>query len=299
MPHLRHAELGVLSLALSASLLFVAGAANAQLPPAPDPIGLDAVYLTVDSIVVQGTGEGMLSEADILELTVDLAKVAGGWVGARDGYPQHRWKIGQLSGLGQRLYGSALRGISERIEFAHFTRGLSDVRVDVRAGTVVRHAGGEKLRNLVIELREESASRPRRSAVPAAPERYGPDAVLLTVRSVAFEGVAPLGLSESELLNLDLELAWDGRQIPPGYVSRRPGLPRTTFRIWELGRFERGGVRLYGSAVQVLLQRVARELYDRQIYGVTVDLDPGAVRRLSTPGGDGLLTIASRKEDSG
>jgi hypothetical protein len=289
MPSL-HSLCGVVAL-----LLCAAAAARAQLAPAPDPTGADAVDLSIDSVVIQGIGPDTLSEADILDVDVDLCHVAGGWVGRREGLPSVRWKLGQLSGLGIRLYGSALRSLAEAVSLAHFAAGHSRVRVELRGGAVARRVGDLELRNLVVELRREegAAAVP---AAPAAPERYGPDAVLLTVRGIALEGGEGLGVSEEELLRLELDLSWDPSQIPPGYVSPRRGSPPRRVALWELGRFRPQGEQLYGSAVQALLARVAQALYERGVYGVTVDLAPGAVRHLATPGSDGLLVIQIRRD---
>lgn len=273
--------------------LWLAGAAAgalAQLAPAPDPVGADATFVEVADVRVHGEGAGTLSEAQVYGLEVELSRVAGGWVAPRRDLPRERVRIGDLGVEPLRLYGSAIESIEDALARAHALAGRAGVSVELRPGAVRWERDGVERRNLIVELRELGAPG-EAAAVPAAPDRFGPDAVLVTVRALALDGLGGLGVSEDELLSTAVDLMWDGERIPAGFIAARPGRRAQSVKLWELGRFSQGGAQLYGSALQAILDELGQTLYERGVYGVTVDLGPGAVRRLSTPGSDGLLVL--------
>jgi hypothetical protein len=257
------------------------GVVIGQLAPAPDPVGADATFVDVGDVRVQGVGAGTLSEEQVRGLEVELSKVAGGWVAPRRDLPRQRMRIGELGGASLRLYGSAIESVEDAIALAHARAGRAGVEIELRPGAV--SYGGPSQRDLIVELRALDLP-----AAPAAPDRFGPDAVLVTVRSLALDGAGAL---EDELLRVAVELSWDEARIPAGWVAPRSGLPTKAVALWELGRFASGGAQLYGSAIQTILEELGEALAERGVHGVTVDLGPGALRRLSTPGSDGLLVL--------
>jgi hypothetical protein len=244
----------------------------------------------VADVRVHGAGEGTLSAAQVRALEVELSRVAAGWVAPRRELPRERVRLGELADSELRVYGSALESIEDALARAHARLGHSRVVVELRPGAVRYERDGRERRNLVVELRAEPAAPPA-AADPAAPDRFGADAVLVTVRSLALDGLGPLAVSEEELLRTEVALAWDTDRIPAGWIAPRPGLSAKRLELWQLGRFADGGAQLYGSALQAILESLARALEARGIHGVTVDLGRGAVRRLSTPGSDGLLVV--------
>jgi hypothetical protein len=280
----------VRALGLGVWLIGAAAGALAQLAPAPDPVGADASFIEVADLRVHGAGEGTLSEAQVRALEVELSRVAAGWVAPRRDLPRERVRLEELADSGLRVYGSALESIEDALARAHARLGHSRVVVELRPGAVRFERDSRERRNLVVELRGAGGAAPA-AADPASPDRFGPDAVLVTVRSLALDGVGTLAVSEEELLRTEVALAWDAERIPAGWIAPRPGLAARRLELWQLGRFADGGAQLYGSALQAILESLARALEARGIHGVTVDLGPGAVRRLSTPGSDGLLVL--------
>src|SRR5262245_64564 len=209
--------------ALGVGLWLVGAAAGglAQLGPAPDPVGADATFVEVAEVRVHGEGPGTLSQAEIGALEVELSRVAGGWVAPRRDLPRERVRIGDLGAEPLRLYGSAIESIEDAVARAHARAGRAGVSVELRPGAVRYERDGVERRNLVVELRSvgESGS----AAVPASPDRVGADAVLVTVRALALDGLAGLGISEDQLLSTAVELSWDGERIPAGFVAPLPG----------------------------------------------------------------------------
>ena len=271
-------------------------AAAPELRSAPDPSGSDAAFLDVHSLLVHGVDRDTLSSDEVLALEVELGRVAGGWVAARPDLPRRLWRLDELGRSGERLYGSALEALAETVERAHARRGRAGIRAELRSGAVLHARGDRPRRSLIIELERDAVPVAPTDPLPASRDRFGQDAVLVSVRSLVFEGLQGLPVDEHDLLALEVELGWDRHKIPPGYVAARPGLVSESVPLWKLGRFRPGGAQLYGSAVQALLQLVGEALYARGVYNVTVDLEPGAIRRLATPGGDGLLMIRVIRE---
>lgn len=115
--------------------------------------------------------------------------------------------------------------------------------------------------------------------------------VLISVRTLAVDGLAGLGVAENALLALDVDLAWDANALPPGWVAPRSGLVARPVPLWRLGGGEPQGQVFHGSALSALLARLTAELRARGAADARAALDSGALRRLSTPGGDGLLLI--------
>jgi hypothetical protein len=116
-------------------------------------------------------------------------------------------------------------------------------------------------------------------------------AVMLSVRTLAIDDLAALGVAENALLATDVDLAWDANALPPGWVAPRAGLVARPVPLWRLGGGKPEGQVFHGSALSALLAKLSAELRARGIADARAALDPGAVRRLSTPGGDGLLLI--------
>ena len=66
---------------------------------------------------------------------------------------------------------------------------------------------------------------------PVAPDPDWPHAiehaqipsVLVTVRTLAIDGLEGLAVDENTLLARSVDLAWDDTQIPPGWVAPRSG----------------------------------------------------------------------------
>jgi hypothetical protein len=282
-------------LGLGLWLIGAAAGAVAQLAPAPDPAGSDATFVEVADVRVHGAGSATLSVPEVLDLQVELSRVASGWVAPRRELPRERVRIRELGNSSLRLYGSALASIEDALAREHARRGRAGVVVELRPGTAVHERAGQSRRNLIVELRATGAQ-PAGAAIPASIDRFGADAVLVTVRSLALEGLDSLAVSEEDLLRTAVDLSWDQSAIPAGWIAARPGLVARHLELWELGRFSEGGAQLYGSAIQAILEGLGQELYARGIYGVTVDLAPGAVRRLSTPGSDGLLVLHVQKD---
>jgi hypothetical protein len=268
-------------------LLGAAAGAIAQLAPSAHPVSADAMFIDVADVRVHGAGAGTLPAADVLGLEIELSRVADGWVAPRRDLPRERVRLGELGAAGARLHGSALASIEDAVARAHALAGRAGVAVELRPGEARYPRDGVERRNLIVELRALAPS----AASPAAPDRSGADAVLVTVRALALDGVGGLGVSEEELLATAVELSWDGERIPAGFVAPGRGARSQRVALWQLGRFSAGGAQLYGSALQAILDALGGTLQARGIHGVTVDLAPGAVRRLSTPGSDGLLVL--------
>jgi len=115
--------------------------------------------------------------------------------------------------------------------------------------------------------------------------------VLLTVRTLAIDDLAPLAVTENALLATSVDLAWDDEALPPGWVAPRRGLVARPVPLWRLGGATAQGQVFHGSALSAVLEKLTAELRARGVADARAALDPGAVRRLSTPGGDGLLLI--------
>jgi hypothetical protein len=272
-------------------LVGAAAGALAQLAPAPDPVGADTTYLDVAEVRVHGAGPATLSAAQVFDLQVELSRVASGWVAARRDLPRERVAIGALARLPLRVYGSALESIEDALAREHARAGHAGVIVELRPGAVIHESGdGRQRRNLIVDLRAAGAA-PAGAPAPAAIDRFGSNAVLVTVRALALDGLEALPVREEELLRTAVDLSFDAHSIPPGWTAARPGVATRRLELWELGRFQSGGVQLYGSAIQTILEAIGQELYGRGIYDVTVDLAPGAIRRLASPGSDGLLLL--------
>jgi hypothetical protein len=118
---------------------------------------------------------------------------------------------------------------------------------------------------------------------------------LLSVRTLAVDDLAGLGVDENALLRASVDLAWDANAIPPGWVAPRPGLVARPVPLWRLGGGAGGRQVYHGTALSALLARLTAELRARGLGDARAALDPDAVRRLSTPGGDGLLLIRVRR----
>ena len=271
-----------LALVLIVGLLSGAGAGAAIDPR--------ALLFRVRAIELVGLGPGTLDEDEILALEVELSPSSGGWIAAGSGLGTARLRlegIGGADGRGTRLFGSAVQAIVDAIGRAHRERDL-EVRADVRVGTLDRlRSGGDG--RLVIELSDAARGRASQP-VPHAPVRFGRDAVLVTVRTVSFAGHSELRVDENDLLALHVNLSWDASRIPPGYVAPRRSLPVQAVPLWKLGGWEAGGAQLYGSALDQILTDV-RDHLARSGKRARVRLNPSALRRLATPGSDGLLLL--------
>lgn len=126
---------------------------------------------------------------------------------------------------------------------------------------------------------------------PAAIERAATPRVLVSVRTLAIDGLDGLGVGENALLAQSVDLAWDDQAIPPGWVAPRSRLVARPVPLWLLGGADREGTVLHGSALDALLAALQADLRERGISGASVELDRGALRRLTTPGSDGLLLL--------
>jgi hypothetical protein len=142
---------------------------------------------------------------------------------------------------------------------------------------------------LLIELSAEEPARVPQAG-PHAPARFGRDAVLVTVRSISFAGLSGLPVRENEILAQNVNLSWDPTLIPPGYVAPRRHLAIQAVPLWNIGGWDRGGAQLYGSALEEILDEV-RSYLARNAARARVSLNRRAVRRLATPGSDGLLLL--------
>ncbi len=255
--------------------------------PGPGDAGLEAEMFRVRSLAFAGLGAGTLSETEILDVRVKLTRSPRGYLGRQPELASRSVRIGDLvADSGSWLAGSAMQAIVNAIADEHRARGLA-ARVDVLVGALqsLREPGSDGV--LVIEL---SSDGPVARPLPAAvPDRFGRDAVLVTVRSISFAGVG-LPVREDELLALSVDLGWDADLIPPGYVAPRRGLPVRAVPLWNIGGWDREGAQLYGSALDRIRADVAAFL-NRSGSRARVRLNPRALRRLATPGSDGLLLL--------
>jgi len=126
---------------------------------------------------------------------------------------------------------------------------------------------------------------------PHAVDRAWAPSVLVTVRTLAIDGLGGAGVDENSLLSMAVDLAWDANQIPPGWVAPRAGLLARPVPLWQLGGADRKGAVFHGSALTALLADLEAALRERGVANARVELDRAAVRRLSTPGSDGLLLL--------
>jgi len=126
---------------------------------------------------------------------------------------------------------------------------------------------------------------------PTAIDRALLPGVLVTVRTLAIDGLEGLGVDENALLARSVDLAWDDERIPPGWVAPRSRLLTRPVPLWQLGGADRGGTVLHGSALKALLAGLEAELRERGVASANVELDRKALLRLTTPGSDGLLLL--------
>jgi hypothetical protein len=119
--------------------------------------------------------------------------------------------------------------------------------------------------------------------------------VLVTVRTLAIDGLDVLGIDENSLLAQSVELAWDDQRIPPGWVAPSSRLVARPVPLWQLGGADRAGLTFHGSALTALLAALEADLRARGIANASVELDRKALLRLSTPGSDGLLLLRARR----
>lgn len=126
---------------------------------------------------------------------------------------------------------------------------------------------------------------------PRALERTSLPGVLVTVRTLAIDGLDGLGVDENSLLAHSVDLAWDTDQIPPGWVAPSSRLAARAVPLWQLGGADRAGLTFHGSALAAVMARLEADLRERGITNVSVELDRKALLRLSTPGSDGLLLL--------
>ena len=115
--------------------------------------------------------------------------------------------------------------------------------------------------------------------------------MLVSVRTLAIDGLEGLPVDENALLARSVDLAWDDQAIPPGWVAPRSRLVTRPVPLWLLGGADRGGTVLHGSALKAVLAALQADLRVRGIASVSVELDRKALLRLTTPGSDGLLLL--------
>jgi hypothetical protein len=120
--------------------------------------------------------------------------------------------------------------------------------------------------------------------------RPGPG-VLVTVRTLAIDGLPARGVDENALLVRNVTLAWDEAMIPPGWVAPRSGLAPKSIPLWQLGGADRTGQPFHGSGLEAVLAELEAGLREKGLADAHVELDRSALRRLSTPGSDGLLLV--------
>ena len=128
-----------------------------------------------------------------------------------------------------------------------------------------------------------------------AVDRVSFPGVLVTVRTIAIDGLDGLGVDENALLGQSVELAWDEAQIPPGWVAPRARGFGRPVPLWQLGGADRAGLAFHGSALKAVLAALQADLRERGITSASVELDRKALLRLSTPGSDGLLLLRVRR----
>jgi len=128
-------------------------------------------------------------------------------------------------------------------------------------------------------------------ARPFAPARASLPGVLVTVRTLAIDGLDVLGIDENAMLERSIDLAWDDAQIPPGWVAPRSGLAVRAVPLWQLGGTDRAGGVFHGSALAAVLAALEADLRERGVTNASVELDRKALLRLSTPECDGLLLL--------
>ena len=143
--------------------------------------------------------------------------------------------------------------------------------------------------SLALLLAAPPAPPPERA--PSAIDRALAPGVLVSVRTLAIDGLEGLGVDENALLAQSVDLAWDDQAIPPGWVAPRSRLVTRPVPLWLLGGADRGGTVLHGSALKAVLAALQADLRERGIASVSVELDRKALLRLTTPGSDGLLLL--------
>jgi hypothetical protein len=115
--------------------------------------------------------------------------------------------------------------------------------------------------------------------------------VLVTVRTLDIAGLSEIDVDQNVLLARSVALAWDEASIPPGWVAPRSGLSPRSVPLWQLGGADRAGRPFHGSGLAAVLTELEAGLAERGLASARVELDRGALRRLSTPGSDGLLLL--------
>jgi hypothetical protein len=136
---------------------------------------------------------------------------------------------------------------------------------------------------------------PSGDELPHAIDPGAASGVLVTVRTLAVDDLAGLGVAENTLLARTVDLAWDAEAIPPGWVAPRSGLVTRPVPLWQLGGAARDGLPFHGSALAAVLAELEAGLRDHGVAHARIELDRRALVRLSTPGGDGLLLVRVRR----
>jgi len=121
-------------------------------------------------------------------------------------------------------------------------------------------------------------------AAPSAQSRF------YRVGSVAIEGGQRAGLSEHRVLELDVELA----RTPAGWVGPRRGLRVQRVPLWALGKLGGQRARVDATALQSIVEAVARGYSDASRPGTRVDILGSDLRTLAAAGSDGVLVLHVR-----
>ena len=123
------------------------------------------------------------------------------------------------------------------------------------------------------------------------------DPIIGRVKDIEFAGLTGRGLSETDLLNVPVELTLESTPAGAAYRVPGPGQPGVTIRLSDLkchstNELDDPGSQFHASALKAILEAISREYQRRRIAAVRINITRGAIERLRKTDSDGVLTIS-------
>jgi len=114
-----------------------------------------------------------------------------------------------------------------------------------------------------------------------------PNEIWVTVRAISIEGVGGASPSQDELLALEVEVS----PVSGGYVEPRNDLPVERVPLFKLTGEDRGGRKVNGGVLQLIVETIASAYSDLGKLGTRVDIRQSDLEKLIAPESDGELVI--------